>query len=339
MTPFDFKGQLCVVTGAGGFIGSHLVETLLAAQANVRALVHYNALGSIGHLRELDPQFIKSGRLTIVAGDVRDSRCMRTLVQGANCVFHLAALIGIPYSYAAPESYLDTNARGTLNLLEACRDAGVARILHTSTSEVYGTARQTPINERHLLQAQSPYSASKIAADKLAESYALSFGLPVTTVRPFNTYGPRQSCRAIIPTILSQALSSACAEIRVGSLDTVRDFTFVEDTARAFCEIAQAPLETVAGRLYNLGAGQSVSIEQLVGLAQEIATSNKPVIVEDKRLRPTASEVQVLLSDPSRIEREVGWKAQVSLEEGLKRTAEYLRRNPPENSQIGEYVV
>jgi UDP-glucose 4-epimerase len=251
----------------------------------------------------------------------------------------LAALIGIPYSYAAPESYFDTNVRGALNLFEACRDRAVGRILHTSTSEVYGTARAVPIDERHPLQAQSPYSASKIAADKLAESYILSFGLPVTTVRPFNTYGPRQSFRAVIPTILSQALCPACKEIRLGSLNPIRDLTYVEDTARAYCEIAEAPADTVRGRLYNLGTGAGVSVGDLAEKIQQIVGCAKPLIVEDERVRPEASEVRRLISDPSRVESEVGWKASTTLDEGLARTAEWLRRNPPPPPVLGHYVV
>jgi len=335
----DFSDRVCVVTGAGGFIGSHLVEMLLSSGASVRALVHYNALGSIGNLINLDPSFDESGLLEIVAGDVCDSRCMEELTDGADTVFHLAALIGIPYSYVAPESYLSTNVRGTLNILEACRKQNVDRLLHTSTSEVYGTARSVPMSEQHLLQAQSPYSASKIAADKLAESYALSFEIPVTTVRPFNTYGPRQSLRAVIPSIIVQVLSDECAEVKLGSLEPIRDFTYVTDTARAYCEIASAPLEKVSGRLYNLGAGSGVSIGRLVEKIKAICGSDKQVISESVRVRPDKSEVLELISDPSRIAKEVGWKAEVSLDDGLAQTVAWLRENPPTDRQLKEYVI
>ena len=245
------------------------MEELLRRGAVVRALTHYNAMASIGNLSALGPELLDSSKMKVVAGDVRDARCVRELVAGADVVFHLAALIGIPYSYVAPESYVDTNIKGTLNILEACRDARTSRILHTSTSEVYGTARHVPMDERHPLQGQSPYSASKIGADKLAEAYALSFGLPVTTVRPFNTYGPRQSLRAIIPTALSQAMNDKTEEIRLGALDPVRDLTYVADTVSAYCEIAEAPLEVVKGRLYNLGTGTGISIGELVKKIQE----------------------------------------------------------------------
>jgi NAD dependent epimerase/dehydratase len=333
----DFSGRLCVVTGAGGFIGSHLVEMLLERGAHVRALVHYNALGMIGHLNDVASGPL-SDRLQIINGDVCDARCMRELVGGADSVFHLAALVGIPYSYRAPESYVAVNIHGTLNVLEACRDAKVSRILHTSTSETYGSAVRTPMDERHPLQAQSPYSASKIAADKLAESYALSFGLPVTTVRPFNTYGPRQSLRAVIPTILSQALSADCDAIELGSLDPVRDLTFVADTACAYCEIASASLDKVAGRLYNLGTGRGYSIREVAETALRVVGVDKPIRCVPNRERPEKSEVLALISDPSRIAKEVGWHAEVSLETGLGQTAEWLRRNPPDARLVRQFV-
>jgi len=323
---------LAAVTGAGGFIGSHLTEILLEEGYRVRALVHYNALGQRKHLEEVLDNGRKSGALwfhsrllEIVLGDVQDARSMRDLVQGADAVFHLAALIGIPYSYKAPQSYVNVNVVGALNLLEACRLEKIPRLLHTSTSEALGSARYTPQDEKHPLQAQSPYAATKIAADKLVESYHLSFGLPVVTLRPFNTYGPRQSARAVIPTILFQALSPECPEIQLGSLDPVRDLTYVQDTARAFLMAARAPIETVAGRLYHLGVGKGISIGELAGKALEAAGVNKPIVQNPERIRPEKSEVLLLTSDNSRIRKEVGWSPQLSLDQGLRLTADWIR--------------
>jgi len=338
-TSSDLMGNVCAVTGAGGFIGSHLVEALLLRGAKVKALTHYNALGAIGHLASLNPAYRDSGQLTIIAGDVCDARCVHEFIKDVEVVFHLAALIGIPYSYTAPESYLRINAQGTLNVLDACRDIGVSRILHTSTSETYGTARATPMDEHHLLQGQSPYSASKIAADKLAESYALSFSMPVTTVRPFNTYGPRQSMRAVVPTIIAQALNPDCKEIRLGSLDPVRDLTFVEDTARAFVEIATAPINIVSGRLYNLGTGTGFTIGHIAEEIQRIVGVKKNIVCEDERVRPEKSEVLKLISDPSRVEREVGWKAKITLNEGLQKTAEWVSANLPDKRDAIRYTI
>jgi NAD dependent epimerase/dehydratase len=337
--PNHYAGKICAVTGAGGFIGSHLVEALLKRGAKVRALTHYNALGAVGHLSSIDTAYRDDGQLEIIAGDICDTRCVREFVHGANAVFHLAALIGIPYSYVAAESYLRTNAQGTLNILEACRDNAVPRVLHTSTSETYGSARFTPMNEQHPLQAQSPYAASKIAADKLAESYALSFNMPVTTVRPFNTYGPRQSMRAVVPTIITQVLNPECEEIRLGSLDPVRDLTFVEDTVRAYVEIASSQIDIVSGRLYNLGAGTGISIGGLVDKIQGLVNIHKNIACESQRIRPEKSEVRELISDPLRIEREVGWKAEITLNEGLNRTIEWVMRNLPAKRDSIRYTI
>ncbi|MCC5876919.1 MAG: SDR family NAD(P)-dependent oxidoreductase [Candidatus Sumerlaeia bacterium] len=318
---------LVAVTGAGGFIGSHLVEALLRSGRRVRALVRYNGRGQRGLLEESERKLPAEllANLEVVAGDVTDPRCVRALVKDCQTVFHLAALIGIPYSYEAPHSYVETNIRGTLNMLEACHDLGVPHFIHTSTSEVYGTARTTPMDESHPLQAQSPYAATKIAADKLVESWAASFGLPMTIVRPFNAYGPRQSLRAVIPTIVVQALHKKCEKISLGALDPVRDLTFVEDVARAFLVVADAAPAAVRGKTYNLGTGQGISIGNLVVLAQEVLGTAKEVETEDERLRPALSEVRTLISNNSFIRHDIGWKPEITLQEGIKRTAEYFK--------------
>jgi NAD dependent epimerase/dehydratase len=330
------SSRLCALTGAGGFIGSHLTEALLASGLQVRALVHYNALDRRGHLETIEKSGNES-RLEIVAGDVQDARCMRELVQGCDVVFHLAALIGIPYSYVAPQAYVNVNVQGTLNVLEACRDARIARVLITSTSETYGTALRTPIDEDHPLQAQSPYAASKVAADKLAESYHLSFELPIVTVRPFNTYGPRQSARAVIPSIVTQALSPDCASIRLGSLDPVRDLTYVADTARAMIALADAPAESVVGRVLNIANGDGVSIGELAERIQRLTNTNKPIETETQRVRPERSEVRRLIGDASRLRAATPWQPQVTLDDGLARTIDWIR-NHLDAYRAGEYV-
>ena len=309
-----------LVTGAGGFIGSHLVEALLHEEYQVRALVHYNGRGNWNHLEELAAE--QKAQLDVRLGDVMDPFFVRDLVDGCETVFHLAALIGIPYSYLAPASYLATNLGGTLNILEACRQTKVRRVIVTSTSEVYGTARYTPINEAHPLQAQSPYSASKIAADKLAESYVCSFDLPVVTLRPFNTFGPRQSARAVIPTILTQALTGA-REIQLGSLEPQRDLTFVEDTARAFVLAARAP--QIDGQVIHFGQGEAIRIGDLAARCLEVVGSSARIVGVSERQRPEKSEVGLLLCDPSRARDLLGWTPRVSLDDGLRRTADYLR--------------
>lgn len=306
-----------LVTGAGGFIGSHVAEALLGMGHQVRALAHYNSLGSYGHLADAEG-------LELRLGDVTDPFGMRTLVEGCDAVLHLAALIGIPYSYTSPASYVATNISGTLNVLEACRSAGTPRVVVTSTSEVYGTALYTPIDENHPLQGQSPYSATKIAADKLAESYHRSFELPVVTLRPFNTYGPRQSARAVIPTILTQALSGA-ETIQLGNLDAKRDLTFVEDTAHAFALAATTP--GIEGQTIHFGQGEMITIGELAQLCLEVAGSKARVVATEQRMRPENSEVGVLLCNPAKARETLGWTPQTSLREGLRRTAEYLRAN------------
>jgi NAD dependent epimerase/dehydratase len=322
----------CLVTGAGGFIGSHLVEVLCRRGAPVRALARYNGRGDTGWLAEIEESC--RDEVEIVLGDVRDPDQMRTLVSGCDTVFHLAALIGIPYSYASPRQNLDTNAGGTLNLLEAARAAGVRRFVHTSTSEVYGTAQYVPIDEDHPLVGQSPYSASKIAADQITVSYARSFGLPAVIVRPFNTFGPRQSMRAVIPTIATQALWSDT--IRVGSLDTTRDFTFVRDTATGFVHAAKA--EGVEGRTFNLGVGKEISIGELAELVRDVVGRDLPIEQEDSRMRPAESEVDRLCSNPSQAREALGWEPAHDLRTGLALTIEWIRARGP-RAGVEQYAV
>jgi dTDP-glucose 4,6-dehydratase len=314
------RKSLVLVTGAGGFIGSHLTEALLRQGQRVRALVHYNSRGGWGHLDDISAE-LRAG-LEVRLGDVTDPYLMRDLVSGCDVVYHLAALIGIPYSYHAPASYVATNVGGTLNVLEACRQAGARRVIVTSTSEVYGTARYTPIDEAHPLQAQSPYAASKIGADKLAESYFCSYGLPVVILRPFNTYGPRQSARAVIPTIMTQALAGA-REIRLGNLEPRRDLTFVEDTARAFALAGKAP--GIEGQTIHFGQGTAVSIGELAQRCLVAAGCEANIISTTERRRPDKSEVELLLCDPARAHRLLGWTPEVTLDAGLRKVADYLR--------------
>ncbi len=335
------SAKVAAVTGAGGFIGSHLVELLLKRGYEVRALAHYNGAGRSGHLEGVvkDLSAEEKARLTITLGDVCDRRCVDELVDGCDTVFHLAALIGIPYSYRAPESYVSVNISGTLNVLEACRNAGTKRLLHTSTSEVYGTAQTERISESHPLQGQSPYSASKISADKMVESYFRSFDLPAITVRPFNTYGPRQSLRAVIPTIICQALSDECDEVRLGSLTPERDLTYVTDTANAYILLAESNLSKVVGEVFNLGVGASVSIGELAEIVLKLLNSNKKIVSEETRVRPEKSEVLRLLSDHEKIRKTVDWKPGVSLEEGLQQTINWLDAHRVEwKSLVKEYV-
>lgn len=310
--------KLVAVTGAEGFIGSHLVEALVASGHRVRAMVLYNSFGSRGWLASLAPSVLDE--VEVVLGDVRDPHALRAFVDGVEAVYHLAALIAIPYSYTAPHSYLETNAGGTLNVLEATRLAETPRIICTSTSEVYGTARRVPIDESHPLQAQSPYAASKIAADKLAESYHLSFGLPVVTLRPFNTYGPRQSTRAVIPTIVSQ-LAAGSEGLELGALTPTRDLLYVADTAQAFIAAATAPLDAVAGTVLNAGTGRETSIGALAELIAGLMGRQLPAVTEAaERMRPPTSEVMRLVADASRLRELTGWRPSRTLEEGLAET-------------------
>jgi NAD dependent epimerase/dehydratase len=314
----SWGGRRVLVTGGDGFIGSHLVDRLLGEGAEVRALVHYSPSGRLGWLqgREADVE--------IIAGDVRDGERVLQAVEGTQVVFHLAALIGIPYSYESPESYVQTNVLGTYHVLNAGRRAGVERVVHTSTSEVYGTALSVPIAESHPLQPQSPYSATKIGADMLTISFHRSFGLPVAIVRPFNTYGPRQSTRAVIPTLLGQLYGDA-EQIRVGAVSPTRDFNYVDDTVGGFLAVAMA--DRAIGEIINIGSGREISVGDLVELLFEVTGRRKELVVEDERLRPTGSEVHRLLCDNTRARDWAGWKPQVSLEEGLRATAEWVRQN------------
>jgi NAD dependent epimerase/dehydratase len=317
----NWRGRRVLVTGAGGFIGSHLTEALVRAGAKVRALHRYTSNGSWGLLEAL-PVEVRS-EVEVVLGDIRDPLSVTSAVDGCGWVFHLAALIGIPYSYTAPDSYVQTNVVGTLNVLQACRAQGIERIVQTSTSEVYGTARYVPMDENHPLQAQSPYAATKIAADKLTESFHLSFGLPVTTVRPFNTFGPRQSTRAVIPTLAAQIVGGA-SKVFAGSLDTIRDFTFVTDTAAGFLAVAGCP--NAIGQTLNLGTGTGVTIEHVGRLLLARAGSRASLYRDEQRVRPGASEVLRLVSDTRKVQGLTDWQPRVSLEEGLGRVLESLRQ-------------
>jgi NAD dependent epimerase/dehydratase len=315
----SWRNRRVLVTGAGGFIGSHLAERLVELGARVRALVRYNSRNDWG-LLELLPAPIKH-EMEVVLGDLTDPHSTTRMVQGQEFVFHLAALIAIPYSYRAPANYVATNCGGTLNLLEAARQHGVERFVHTSTSETYGTAQYTPIDEAHPLRGQSPYAASKIGADKLAESYHLSFGVPVVTIRPFNTYGPRQSARAIIPTIISQGLSGDV--VRLGRLTPIRDLTFVSDTVEGFIKVGEHP--QAIGEVFNLGSGRSVTIGALAQAIISLLGGGKEIVAEDERVRPDASEVMELLCTADKAKKMLGWEPKVSLEAGLARTLAYIR--------------
>jgi NAD dependent epimerase/dehydratase len=316
----NIKNKNVVVTGAGGFIPSHLTEELVRRGANVKALVHYNSRNDNGMLRLADPELVD--KVEILHGDITDPYYVKQVTKDADVVFHLAALIGIPYSYIAPEQYVNVNIKGTLNVLQAALENGVGKVVHTSTSETYGTAIYTPIDESHPLQGQSPYSASKIGADKLAESYYLSFDLPVATIRPFNTFGPRQSARAVIPTIISQALVTD--EIHVGSLDPVRDMTFVKDTVNGF--IAVATSEKSVGEVINVGTGKGHTIGDILSTILKIVDKEYLKITTDvQRVRPVKSEVMELICDNSKAKRLADWEPQYTLEEGLRLTVDWFK--------------
>lgn len=309
-----------LVTGADGFIGSHLVEKLLEEGYNVRAFVYYNSFNSWGWLDTLDKN--KLSKIEIFSGDIRDPNGVKEAMKGIDIVFHLAALIAIPFSYHSPDSYVDTNIKGTLNVLQAARDLKTKRILITSTSEVYGTAKYVPIDENHPYQGQSPYSATKIGADRLAESFYRSFNMPITIVRPFNTYGPRQSSRAVIPTIITQLLNGE-TEIKLGALTPTRDFNYVKDTVKGFIEIAKS--ENTIGEEINIATCSEISIEEL---ALEIINQINPkakIVCDDERLRPDKSEVNRLLGCNKKIKKLTNWSPEYSFEEGIKETIEWFK--------------
>ena len=316
-----WKDKDVLITGAGGFIGSHLAETLTRLGANVTAFVRYNSRNDHGLLNLLTEEIKKN--IEIIAGDLRDPQAINRATKNVSHIFHLGALIAIPYSYLHPYEVVETNVMGTLNVLMAARENGVEKVIHTSTSEVYGTALQVPINETHPLQGQSPYSASKIGADKVAESFYLSYNLPVVTVRPFNTYGPRQSARAVIPTIITQALTKDT--IKLGNLDTKRDLTYASDTVAGF--LAAGEKNGVEGQTFNLGVGQEISIGELANLIIKLVGRSVNIEVDTQRLRPEKSEVLRLLSDNAKAEKELGWQPKVSLEQGLTNTIEWIEKN------------
>ena len=322
------KGKKILVTGTDGFIGSHLVEKLLEENCEVKAFVYYNSFNSWGWLDTFPEEKIKN--VEIFTGDVRDPNGVKMAVKDVDIVFHLAALIGIPFSYHSPDSYIDTNIKGTLNILQAAMNSGIERVVVTSTSEVYGTAQYVPIDEKHPLQGQSPYSASKIGADKIAESFYRSFETPVVIARPFNTYGPRQSARAVIPTIITQLLNGS-REVRLGSLYPTRDLNFVTDVCKGF--IALAECDEAIGREVNIGSGEEISIGDLAKLIISMINRDAEIVSEDVRKRPEKSEVKRLLCDNRLIQKLSGWKPEVPLEEGLIKTIEWFRNK----ENIGRY--
>jgi NAD dependent epimerase/dehydratase len=317
----NWQGKHVLVTGAGGFIGSHLTESLIAAGAEVTALVKYNSRNDWGLLEGLSrhpPQ-----NLSVLSGDITDSHLIRTVMVDQDMVFHLAALIGIPYSYRAPLSYEGTNIRGTMNVLQAAYECNVERVVHTSTSEVYGSACYTPIDENHPLQGQSPYSATKIGADKIAESYYYAFGLPVAILRPFNTYGPRQSARAVIPTIITQALTSNT--VKLGSLSPVRDLTFVDDTVDAFLKIAAT--DQAIGKTINAGSGKGITIGDLASIIIRLTNPSAQIVCEKERVRPDTSEVMKLICNNKLAQEVLNWRPNFSLEDGLKATIAWMKEH------------
>jgi nucleoside-diphosphate-sugar epimerase len=328
MDSMNLNGKRLVVTGASGFVGSHLTEALLAAGASVRAFIRYNSGHRIGHLEEL-PAHLR-GSLSICLGDLRDLEAVRTLVSEAETVFHLGALGSVPYSYQDPLAFVDVNVTGTTNVLRACIEYKVSRLVLMSTSEVYGSAQYIPIDEAHPLRAQSPYAASKIAAEKFAESFGCSYGLPVTIVRGFNIYGPRQSRRNVIPALLGQALTGST--IRVGYLDSIRDYTYVTDSVRAVAELAFD--EKASGRVINVGSGKGYSVEDLINIIMELTGKQFEIVVDQARLRPPSSEVRKLVASTAALTELIGWGTRIPMDTGLGLVMDWLREHPDNHSGI-----
>lgn len=316
------KGKKVLITGADGFIGSHLTEKLVELGAEVTALVQYNSFNNWGWIDTFDKEIMNS--INVVSGDIREYDGIKKIIKGQDVVFHLAALIAIPYSYLSPMAYVRTNVEGTTNVLEACRDYEIEKIVHTSTSETYGTALYVPIDENHPMQGQSPYSASKIGADKMVESFYKSFNLPIATIRPFNTYGPRQSARAVIPTIISQILAGK-PEIKLGSLTPTRDFNYVKDTAEAFIKIAES--DKTIGQVINASSNHEISIGNLVKKIINLSGKDVQIICDEDRLRPINSEVNRLIGDNTKIKECTEWIPKYSLDKGLLETIEWVQNN------------
>ncbi|GAA0109788.1 MULTISPECIES: NAD-dependent 4,6-dehydratase LegB [Clostridium] len=318
----DLKGKKVLVTGAEGFIGSHLTERLVELGADVTALVQYNSFNDWGWIDTFDKNVLDS--IKVETGDIRELDGMNRIIKGQEVVFHLAALIAIPYSYLSPMAYVRTNVEGTVNVLEACRNHDVKKIIHTSTSETYGTALYVPIDEKHPMQGQSPYSASKIGADKMAESFYRSFNMPIATLRPFNTYGPRQSARAVIPTIISQILAGK-KEIKLGSLTPTRDFNFVKDTAEAFVKVAES--DKTIGEVINAGSNYEISIGDTVKKIIDIIGKDVKILCDEERIRPEKSEVNRLWADNTKIKELTDWAPKYSIDEGLAETVDWIKEN------------
>ena len=329
----NLTNKRVLVTGADGFIGSHLVEALLAEGCDVKAFVFYNSFNSKGWLDTFSNEKLK--QIEVFAGDIRDPNGVRTAVKDVEVVLHLAALIAIPFSYHSPDMYLDTNIKGTLNILQACRDYNIEKVIVTSTSEVYGTSQYVPMDEKHPLQGQSPYSATKIGADVIADSFYRSFDLPVVIARPFNTYGPRQSARAVIPTIITQLLNGN-ENILLGSIHPTRDFTFISDIVEAFIKITECD-ETI-GETFNIGSGFEISIGELTKRIAKLINKDNDIVLDEKRIRPQKSEVQRLWADSTLAQKTFGWRPKVSIEEGLQRTIEWISANLGKYD-IGAYTI